>query len=77
LRGDAPAVSDTKSSVPNVPQPPVTQPVVVAPTVQQVAPVTPQQVVSTPAYVAPQSTAKPLPAGKEADLWLKFQNKRF
>jgi hypothetical protein len=80
LRGDVPTVPDTKSSAPTAPQPPTTQTVVVAPVVQQQ-----QQIVTppvntppaTPAYVAPPSTAKPLPAGKEAEYWLKFQNKRF
>lgn len=76
LRGDAPVSENKLIASPNVPQPTSTQPVVAAPVVQQVAPVT-QQPVATPAYVAPQSTAKPLPAGKEADLWLKFQNKKF
>ena len=75
LRGDTPAVAEK----PNVPQPPATtkQPAitqtVVAPVVQQVT----APVATTPAYVAPPSTAKPLPPGKEADMWLKFQNKRF
>lgn len=69
LRGDTPAVAEK----PNIPQPPATTQPVVAPVVQQVT----APVATTPAYVAPPSTAKPLPAGKEADMWLKFQNKRF
>lgn len=78
LRGDVPPANtsisvNTKSSDPVSPPQPQTQPVVVAPVVQQVT----APVATTPAYVAPPSTAKPLPAGKEADLWLKFQNKRF
>ncbi len=80
LRGEVPAATETKPPIANVPQPEVKQ-TIVAPVVQQTVPVTQPQViqqqVTTPVYVAPASTAKPLPAGKEADMWLKFQNKRF
>jgi len=68
---------------------PVQQQTVVAPVVQQqvvqqqVAPT--QPVVTQPIYTQPVYTppaqptygGKPLPPGKESEMWLKFQNKRF
>lgn len=61
----------------NAPQPAAAAPpVVVAPVVQTPAmPVTQPTVVSTPATTVPAS--KPLPPGKEAEYWLKFQNKKW
>jgi uncharacterized caspase-like protein len=75
----------TNSSAPTAPstQPVVTQqvPVVTQPAAQ-LTPVVTQPVVNQPVQSNYSSTpvqthSKPLPAGKEAEMWLKFQNKNW
>lgn len=59
----------------------VTQPVVTQPAAQLTPvitqPVATQQVQSTYASTPAATHSKPLPAGKEAEMWLKFQNKNW